>query len=110
MPIGGDGAAGEPELVLQLPSATVPDGVALDDNGELYVACYRPDRVYRLGASGELEVVADDPRGLKLNTPTNVAFVGPALDRLAIANVGEWHILIGDIGARGVPLFYPTIR
>ena len=110
VPIGGDGAAGEPALVRQLPPATVPDGVALDDNGELYIACYRPDRVYRLGASGELEVVADDPLGLKLNTPTNVAFVGPALDRLAIANVGEWHILVGDIGARGVPLFYPTIR
>jgi gluconolactonase len=110
VPVDGDGAAGEPELVLRLPAATVPDGVALDGNGALYIACYRPDRVYRLGASDELEVVADDPLGLKLNAPTNVAFIGSTLDRLAIANVGEWHILVGDIGARGAPLFYPTIR
>ena len=54
-------------------------------------------------------MLADDPLGLKLNTPTNVAFVGAGLDRLAIANVGEWHILVGDVGARGAPLFYPTV-
>lgn len=110
VPIGDDGAAGEPVPVVELPDAHVPDGIALDEEGTLYIACYRPDRIYRLGGEGTLEVLADDPRGLKLNTPTNVAFVGSALDRLAIANVGEWHILVGDIGARGVPLFYPTVR
>jgi gluconolactonase len=108
--VGDDGAAGAPQLVCELPAATVPDGIAFDDKGALYVACYRPDRVYRLGPDGALETVADDPLGLKLNTPTNVAFVGPALDRLAIANVGEWHILVGDIGVRGAPLVYPRLR
>jgi len=110
VPIGDDGAAGEPMPVVALPDTHVPDGITLDDEGAMYIACYRPDRVYRLGVSGELEVIADDPRGLKLNTPTNSAFVGAALDRLAIANVGEWHILVADIGARGAPLFYPTVR
>jgi len=110
VPVGDDGAAGAPQLVCALPAATVPDGIAFDDKGALYVACYRPDRVYRLGPDGALETVADDPLGLKLNTPTNVAFVGPALDRLAIANVGEWHILVGDIGVRGAPLVYPRLR
>lgn len=109
MPVGPDGAAGEPALVVELPGNHVPDGIAFDDQGALYIACYRPDRVYRLAVDGDLAVVADDPLGLKLNTPTNAAFVGPELDRLAIANVGEWHILVGDVGARGAPLFYPTV-
>jgi gluconolactonase len=109
VPVGDDMAAGPPQLVCELPAATVPDGIAFDDRGALYIACYRPDRVYRLAPGGRIETVADDPLGLKLNTPTNVAFVGPALDRLAIANVGEWHILVGDIGARGAPLVYPHV-
>jgi len=107
LPIDGDGRAGGPKLVVELPKGHVPDGVALDEDGDLYIACYRPDRVYRLTAAGVLEVIADDPLGMKLNTPTNVAFVGPHLDRLAVANVGEWHLLIGDIGRRGAPLLYP---
>ncbi len=109
VPVGADGAAGEPALVVELPDAHVPDGIAFDDEGALYIACYRPDRVYRLAPDGDLVVVADDPRGLKLNTPTNAAFVGSELDRLAIANVGEWHLLVGDVGARGAPLFYPRV-
>jgi gluconolactonase len=109
VPVGDDGAAGEPVPVVKLPDAHVPDGIALDDQGRLYIACYRPDRVYRLTPAGGLEVIADDPLGLKLNTPTNVAFVGPALDRLAIANVGEWHILVGDLGVRGASLAYPQL-
>jgi gluconolactonase len=110
VPVGADGAPGSPQLIRELPQDHVPDGIAFDDHGILYIACYRPDRVYRLAPGGDLEVLADDPLGLKLNTPTNVAFVGAGLERLAIANVGEWHILVGDVGARGAPLFYPTVR
>jgi sugar lactone lactonase YvrE len=109
VPIGDDGSAGTPALVIELPAAHVPDGIALDESGDLYIACYRPDRVYRLPPGGALETLADDPLGLKLNTPTNVAFVGADLDRLAVANVGEWHLLLGDIGRRGAPLFYPRV-
>lgn len=109
VPVAADGGAGEPVLVAELPDTDVPDGLALDESGALYIACYRPDRVYRLAPGGDLTVLVDDPRGLKLNTPTNSAFVGSKLDRLAIANVGEWHILVGDVGARGAPLFYPKL-
>ena len=61
VPIGADGSAGEPDLVIGLPEAHVPDGIALDDTGDLYIACYRPDRVYRLTTDGTLETIADDP-------------------------------------------------
>ena len=41
IPIQPDGSAGPPEPVCELPR-TVPDGVALDLDGTLYISCYRP--------------------------------------------------------------------
>jgi gluconolactonase len=108
VPILSDGSAGDPAAIIEMPG-TVPDGIALDSAGDLYIACYRPDRIYRFTKKGVLEILADDPTGVVLNTPTNVAFVGPRLDLLAVANVGEWHLLLGDIGRRGTPLFYPRL-
>ena len=41
-----DGSAGERrEVVVRLPE-TVPDGVAVDVEGKLYITCYVPDRIY----------------------------------------------------------------
>ncbi|MDP9242005.1 MAG: SMP-30/gluconolactonase/LRE family protein [Actinomycetota bacterium] len=114
IPILADGSAGTPETVVELPG-TVPDGIAFDALGNLYVACYRPDRIYRVvpapGAKQKLEpeILAEDPTGELLNAPTNVAFVGRELDRMVVANVGEWHLAIADVGAVGLPLFLPEI-
>ncbi len=52
------------------------DGLAFTDEGGLLVSCYRPDRIYHLGADGALGIVADDPQGTILSAPTNVCFVG----------------------------------
>jgi gluconolactonase len=109
VPIGPRGEAGDPETVIDLPRDTVPDGIAFDAAGSLYIACYRPDSILRLSPGGVLDVVARDPLGMTLNTPTNVAFAGPDLGLLVVANVGEWHLLIGDIGVRGAPLQYPLL-
>jgi hypothetical protein len=38
---------------------------------------------------------------------TNVAFVGPQLDRVVAANLGRWHLTLLDVGLRSVPLHYP---
>ena len=53
---------GAPEEVVRLPG-TVPDGLAFDAEGALYVSCYRPDRIYRLRPGGAIDVLADDPAG-----------------------------------------------
>ena len=71
VPIMPDGSAGEPALVCELP-LTVPDGLAFDADGTLYVSCYRPDRIYHLPAGGIPAVLADDWQGVVLNAPTNV--------------------------------------
>ncbi len=93
---------------MELPGCQ-PDGLALADDGTLFVGCYRPDRIYRIPAGGGPEVVADDPDGVVLNQPTNVAFVGQALDRLAVASLGGWSVMVADVGATGLPLRYPKL-
>jgi gluconolactonase len=98
---------GELEQVTRL-DGTVPDGVAFTADGGVVVSCYRPDRIVHIDAAGAVEIVAEDPQGTLLAAPTNVAFAGPALDRLVCANLGRWHLALVESGLRGAPLHYPT--
>jgi gluconolactonase len=97
---------GEVEEVTRL-DGTVPDGVAFTAGGGVVVSLYRPDRIVHLDVDGRVDVLAEDPQGTLLAAPTNVAFVGPALDRLVSANLGRWHLSLMDVGLRGVPLHAP---
>jgi gluconolactonase len=101
-----DLATGAVELVVRI-DGTVPDGLALTAEGGLLISCYRPDRIYHLGADGSLEIVADDFQGTILGAPTNVCFVGQALDRVVSANLGRWHLTLLDLGLTGAPLHRP---
>ena len=98
---------GPPELILRL-HGHVPDGLAFTQDGGVLISCYRPDRIYLLDAAGGLRVVAQDPHGTLLAAPTNVCFVGQALDRVVSANLGRWHLTILDLGLRGEPLHSPS--
>ena len=57
--IAEDGSAGEVETVVLL-EKTVPDGLAFDIEGNLYISCYRPDTIFRYTKDHELQVFADD--------------------------------------------------
>jgi gluconolactonase len=106
--IRADGSAGEVEDVCII-DGTLPDGLAFDENGDLYVVTYRPDAVYRIRAgSSEAELYAHDPEGTLLDAPTNLAF--GEIDgepRLFAANIGGWHIAELAVPAPGLPLPYP---
>jgi gluconolactonase len=106
--IASDGSAGDVRTVVEIPD-TVPDGVAFDTEGNLYVACYRPDRIYRYNSSGVLEILADDFEGTIIAAPTNIAFCGDERDVLLSANLGRWHITRYETGARGISLHYPDL-
>jgi gluconolactonase len=106
VPIDDDGRAGRPSLVVSL-AGSQPDGIALSSDGAIVVGCYRPDRLYVIAPDGRVEVLAEDLDGVVLNQPTNVAFVGERLDRLAVASLGGWSIAIADVGMTGLPLRYP---
>jgi gluconolactonase len=108
VPIEDDGSAGRPEPVVDL-SGSQPDGIALAEDGTMFVGCYRPDRIYRIPPGGTVEVFADDPDGVVLNQPANVAFSGPNLDRLVVSSLGGWSVVAAPAGVRGLPLRYPSV-
>ena len=66
-------------------------------------------RIYRPCRAALPEILAEDPDGVVLNQPTNVAFVGPALDRLAVASLGGWSVMWADVGVTGLPLRHPSL-
>ena len=106
--IEADGSAGPVETVVEFPK-TVPDGVAFDTDGNLYVSMYRPDVIYRWTPSAQLEVLAEDFQGTLMAGPTNIVFCGKDRDVLLSANIGRWHITRYEVGATGHPLAYPDI-
>jgi gluconolactonase len=106
IPIEDDGGPGAPASLVDL-SGSQPDGIALAADGTLFVGCYRPDRLYRISPDGVVEVFAEDPDGVVLNQPANVAFFGAGLDRLAVSSLGGWNLSAVDAGTRGLPLRYP---
>jgi gluconolactonase len=108
VPIQDDGGAGRPEPIVDL-TGSQPDGIALAEDGTMFVGCYRPDRIYRISPGGPVEVFADDPDGVVLNQPANVAFWGPDLDRLVVSSLGGWSLVAAPAGIRGLPLRYPSV-
>jgi gluconolactonase len=108
IPIEDDGGAGEPAPLVDL-SGSQPDGIALAVDGTMFVGCYRPDRLYRISPDGGVLVFAEDPDGVVLNQPANVAFFGEGLDRIAVSSLGGWTISAVDAGTRGLPLRYPEV-
>lgn len=107
IPIEDDGAAGKPVDIADL-IGSQPDGLALAEDGSMFVGCYRPDRIYRVQPDGSADVIAEDPDGVVLNQPTNLAFAGDDLQRLIVSSLGGWSLVAANAGVRGLPLRYPT--
>lgn len=100
--IGSDGRVGRPRGFARK-LARVPDGLAFDAAGNLYVTCYASDNVYRVTPQGRVSLLACDPEGTMIARPTNVAFA-PGSDHLYLANLGRWHICRARVGYKGQPL------
>jgi gluconolactonase len=79
----------------------LPDGLALDAKGNLYIACYEPSRILRASVEGVVELLYDDPNAHMLCHPTNCAFRGTDL---FTSNLGRWHITKLEVGEIGAPL------
>jgi gluconolactonase len=95
-----DGSAGAREEVARFPGV-LPDGIGFAADGSLYVACYEPSMVLRVGADGAVECLVRDEEAHALCHPTNVAFRGTTL---LIANLGRWHVAAVEVGVEGAPL------
>jgi gluconolactonase len=108
IPIRDDGTAGEPQRVADL-TGSQPDGIALAEDGSMFVGCYRPDTIFRVRPDGSATVFAEDRDGVILNQPTNVAFAGDGLDRLVVSSLGGWSLIATGAGVRGLALRYPAL-
>jgi gluconolactonase len=106
--IRDDGSAGEREVVVHLPR-TVPDGVALDIAGDLYISLYNPNIIYRFTRAGELITLYDDWEQLKLIAPTNIAFGGPDMSTLFIASLCGWAVHTAPVAVPGLRVRYPRV-
>jgi gluconolactonase len=95
-----DGSAGDRELYAT-GLERVPDGLAFDVEGNLYVSCYASDNIYRVSPQRKVELLAYDRDGTTLARPTNIAFGGPQNDELFVANLGRWHINRVKLGVKG---------
>lgn len=103
-----DRSAGPREIVAQLPN-TVPDGICFGESGNLYISCYRPDRIYTISPERRVAVLTEDPIGSVLNVPTNLAFAGSLRDRLVVASLGGRRLSIANVNDTGAKLFYPKV-
>lgn len=84
-----NGAAGHSRVFAD-DLAGLPDGLALDKHGNVFVGCYEPSRILRISADGRrTDIYVDDPTAHVMCHPTNIAFKGSTL---YTANLGRWHI------------------
>ncbi|MFT6866250.1 MAG: gluconolactonase [Cyclobacteriaceae bacterium] len=101
--INTDGSAGAREIFVTVPES-VPDGVAFDADGNLYIACYAPNKIYKVAPDRTITVLVDDWEAHTLSNPTNIAFGGENFDQLFTANLGRWHVTKIDLGVKGLKL------
>jgi sugar lactone lactonase YvrE len=85
----------------------VPDGVALDAQGDLYISLYNPNIIYRYTGEGELITLYDDWEQLNLVAPTNIAFGGADMQTLIIASLCGWSVHTAPMPVPGLKVRYP---
>jgi gluconolactonase len=96
-----DGKLGRGEVYAQS-VGRLPDGLALDETGNLYVACYASDEIWRISPAGEKTLLGWDYHAILLSRPTNIAWGGENRDVLYVANLGRDTITRARLsGVRG---------
>jgi gluconolactonase len=81
-----------------------PDGLALDEAGNLYVSCYASDEIWRIDPARRKTLFAWDRWAILLGSPTNMAFGGEQFDELYFANLARTTITRAKVGRRGQKL------
>jgi gluconolactonase len=76
----------------------LPDGLALDEAGNLYASCYASDDIHRISPGAQKTLFAHDPFAILLSRPTNMAFDG---EWMYVANLGRTTITRAKVGVRG---------
>lgn len=104
-----DLASGNLEMVIEMDRCT-PDGLALDAAGGLLISCFQPNQLWRWTTTNGLELLFDDWTGEYLLSPTNVAFYGETLERLALASLCGRTVNSLAPPYAGFGLYYPDFE
>jgi gluconolactonase len=98
-----DGTVSEPAVFAEH-VGRFPDGAALDAAVNLYVSCYASDEIIRINPAGQKELLAWDRWAILLGSPTNMAFGGPDLTDLYVANLARYTVTRVSLGVPGQSL------
>jgi gluconolactonase len=79
----------------------LPDGLALDVDGNLFASCYASDDIHRISPGGSKTLYAYDRWAILLSRPTNITFRD---GYLYAANLGRTTITRAQVGRAGRPL------
>lgn len=111
VPIKKNGSAGEPETVVHMPQH-VPDGIAFDELGRIWIACHRPDAIYVFDLkTRRLELFAHDWQGEALRGPCHVAFAGSDREILLASSLDKATVCRFDHpGVLGLRLNNPKLN
>ncbi|MGI8906449.1 MAG: SMP-30/gluconolactonase/LRE family protein [Candidatus Sumerlaeaceae bacterium] len=107
--IGDDGSVDVPEVFVT-EAGRLPDGLALDTEDNLYISCYASDEIFRVTPGGDKFLFAHDPWAILLGAPTNMAFGGPDMDWIYVANLARTTITRAHVGRRGQQLVNQRTR
>jgi sugar lactone lactonase YvrE len=88
----------------------VPDGLAFDAAGGLLISCYQPNQLWRWTNDGGLELIFDEWTGELVLSPTNVAYYGERLERLALASLCGHNIVTIAPAHAGAPIRLPRME
>jgi len=86
--------------------ANAPDGIALDAEGNLFVAHYGMRRVQVVSPEGK--VIRSYPGGNL--TTSNVAFAGPKGDQLYVTGGDPGALFRLDLGVKGLVILPPRAK
>lgn len=101
------GAAGQTTLVWN-EHHTVPDGIAFDVEGRLYIGCYTPSTIFTVEPDLiSSQILAHDWTAQFMRAPTNLAFMGENLALLGSANLNGHHLNVLTPRSRGLKIQRP---
>jgi gluconolactonase len=95
------------ESVVKLPSHIIPDGISIDSDRNLWIACYKPDEILKVSQKGKVDLIMEDPSGTLLNRPTNIVLKE---NEVFFTNFGGRHIGSFKTEVEPLKLNYPVFK
>lgn len=98
------GGEGRPEVFAE-GLARIPDGLAFDAEGNLYVTTYASNCIYGGSSDHHMHLLCQAGETLLLCQPASGAFGGSNFDRLFVSNLGRDHISVLALKIQGQGLW-----